>query len=83
MLAEGAACPAHLGQGQVTGSLSSALSKPKSLSLCQMCKGGTCRKLLCLGARGLGMLRHNLLFSGRDALTQLSVSSCRRRRRSH
>lgn len=57
MLAEGAACPAQLGQRKVTGSLSLVLSKPKGLFLCQLCKGGKCRKLLYLGARGLGMLR--------------------------
>lgn len=56
MLAEGAACPAQLGQMEMAGSLSPVLSNPQGLSVCQLRKGGKCRKLLCLGARGLGVL---------------------------
>lgn len=73
VLAEGAACPAQLGQRKVTGSLSSLLSKPKGLSLCQLCKGGKCRKLpwvpeasACSGCA----CKHNFPFSGCGALTR-------------
>lgn len=87
VLAEGAACPAQLGQMEMAGSLSPVLSNPQGLSVCQLRKGGKCRKLLCLGARGLGVL--GLRPQTRPPLfwvwctDRVSVSSCRRRRRSH
>lgn len=58
---------------------SPVLSKPQGLSLFQLRGGGKCSKTsACWGSPH----REHLPFAGRGALTQLSVSSCRRRRRS-
>lgn len=85
VLAGAAACPCPAGAEGNGGPIPSpVLSKPQGF---QLRGGGKRRGLLCPGAGDLGALwgsarRRDLPFSGCGALTRLSVSSCRRRRRS-